>query len=173
MWRSLGTASPQESHEEQKMRKIETGPVPTKDSIPAPSLANRKTGSGPAAGWGRGSMAQAGGGYLHMAWLGSIDLHQASSQPKLIDALADGDSLHNRDFAIPSSKGSTLTSCLRGYPCRRSCQCLYPAWGNFILKDRNGPTVVKTGMVLFCQSLAECPCHLHSSPPSLCRNCVP
>lgn len=68
-------------------------------------------------------MAQAGGGYLYVAWPGSIDLHKASSKPKLIDMSADGDSLcspsYTRDFATPTSKGSTLTSCLRGYPCRR------------------------------------------------------
>lgn len=59
-----------------------------------------------------------------MVWLGSIDLHKASSQPKLIDTAADGDSLGSSSYPIVPlplhlPKGSTLTSCLRGYPCRR------------------------------------------------------
>lgn len=35
-----------------------------------------------------------------MVWPGSIDLHKASSQPKLIDTAADGDSLGSSSYPI-------------------------------------------------------------------------
>lgn len=76
-----------------------------------------------------------------MAWPGSIDLHKASSQPKLIDTSADGDSLCSPSYTV-------VTSCLRGYPCRR---------GSANVSTQLGETPsLKTAMDLLLFKQASC-----------------